>query len=105
MQLRPNACVVSSKNDNFSTPRLFATEFTIKLDEVPINVQAPPRIPANEIGNNNLDFRENYYQYSVDLSPSTVNPSNVGNNYINNVLETTVMYLIHLHEMKVKPTG
>ena len=40
--------------------------------------------------NNNLDFRENYYQYSVDLSPSTVNPSNVGNNYINNVLETTV---------------
>ncbi|MDG1477771.1 MAG: cell surface protein SprA, partial [Vicingaceae bacterium] len=40
--------------------------------------------------NNNLDFRENYYQYSVDLSPATVNPSNVGNNYINNVLQTTV---------------
>ncbi|MEJ6736628.1 MAG: cell surface protein SprA [Flavobacteriales bacterium] len=40
--------------------------------------------------NNNLDFRENYYQYSVDLNPSTVNPSNVGNNYINNVLQTTV---------------
>jgi cell surface protein SprA len=41
-------------------------------------------------GNNNLDFRENYFQYSVDLNPSAVNPSNVGNNYITNVLETSV---------------
>lgn len=40
--------------------------------------------------NNNLDFRENYFQYSVDLSPSAVNPANVGNNFITNVLETTV---------------
>ncbi|MGB0881472.1 MAG: cell surface protein SprA [Vicingaceae bacterium] len=40
--------------------------------------------------NNNLDFRENYYQYSIDVSPTAINPSNVGNNYINNVLETTV---------------
>jgi len=40
--------------------------------------------------NNNLDFRENYFQYSIDLSPSTVNPANVGNNFITNVLETTV---------------
>ena len=40
--------------------------------------------------NNNLDFRENYFQYSIDLSPSAVNPSNVGSNYITNVLETSV---------------
>ncbi len=40
--------------------------------------------------NNNLDFRENYFQYSVNMNPSEVNPSNVGNNYITNVLETSV---------------
>ena len=40
--------------------------------------------------NNNLDFRESYFQYSVNLNPSEVNPSNVGNNYITNVFETTV---------------
>ncbi len=40
--------------------------------------------------NNNLDFRESYYQYSVQLNPQDVNPSNVGNNFITNVLETTV---------------
>ncbi len=40
--------------------------------------------------NNNLDFRESYFQYSVNLNPSDVNPSNVGNNFITNVLETTV---------------
>ncbi|MCC6818979.1 MAG: cell surface protein SprA, partial [Bacteroidia bacterium] len=40
--------------------------------------------------NNNLDFKESYYQYAVNLSPSQVNPNNVGNNYITNVLETSV---------------
>jgi len=40
--------------------------------------------------NNNLDFRESYYQYVINMNPSEVNPSNVGNNYITDVLETTV---------------
>ena len=40
--------------------------------------------------NNNLDFRESYYQYAINLTPSELNPSNVGNNYITNVFETTV---------------
>ena len=40
--------------------------------------------------NNNLDFRESYYQYAINLTPSEINPSNVGNNYITNVFETTV---------------
>jgi len=40
--------------------------------------------------NNNLDFRENYFQYSINMNPSEVNPSNVGNNYITNMLETSV---------------
>ncbi|GAB4253735.1 MAG: cell surface protein SprA [Vicingaceae bacterium] len=40
--------------------------------------------------NNNLDFRESYYQYVVNINPQEVNPLNVGNNYITNVLETTV---------------
>lgn len=40
--------------------------------------------------NNNLDFRESYFQYSVDITPSDVNPSNVGNNFITNVFQSTV---------------
>jgi cell surface protein SprA len=40
--------------------------------------------------NNNLDFRESYYQYAINLNPTEVNPGNVGNNYITDVLETTV---------------
>lgn len=40
--------------------------------------------------NNNLDFRESYYQYMINLNPLEVNPANVGNNYITDVLETTV---------------
>lgn len=40
--------------------------------------------------NNNLDFRESYYQYSVNLNPAEVNPSNVGNNFITNVHQATV---------------
>jgi cell surface protein SprA len=40
--------------------------------------------------NNNLDFRESYYQYVVNLNPTEVSPSNVGNNYITNVFETSV---------------
>jgi len=40
--------------------------------------------------NNNLDFKESYYQYVVNMNPTQVNPSAVGTNYITNVLETTV---------------
>jgi cell surface protein SprA len=40
--------------------------------------------------NNNLDFRENYFQYSINLTPADISPANVGNNYITNVHETTV---------------
>ncbi len=40
--------------------------------------------------NNNLDFRESYYQYSIDLNPTEVNPNNIGNNYLTDVLETNV---------------
>ena len=40
--------------------------------------------------NNNLDFREDYFQYEIDLNPTDVNPSNIGNNYITDVLEADV---------------
>lgn len=40
--------------------------------------------------NNNLDFRESYFQYSVDITPSDIDPSNVGNNFITNVFQSTV---------------
>lgn len=40
--------------------------------------------------NNNLDFRESYFQYSVNINPTEVNPSNVGNNFITNVFTATV---------------
>lgn len=40
--------------------------------------------------NNNLDFRESYYQYVVNINPTDVSPTNVGNNYITDVLQTTV---------------
>ncbi|MCB0402960.1 MAG: cell surface protein SprA [Flavobacteriales bacterium] len=40
--------------------------------------------------NNNLDFRESYYQYAVKMNPADVSPTNVGNNYITNVFTTTV---------------
>ncbi|MDF1672545.1 MAG: cell surface protein SprA [Vicingaceae bacterium] len=40
--------------------------------------------------NNNLDFRESYFQYSVNLNPADVSPSNVGNNFITNVFTATV---------------
>lgn len=40
--------------------------------------------------NNNLDFRENYFQYSINLNPAEIDPSNVGNNYITNVLSASV---------------
>ncbi len=36
---------------------------------------------------NTLSEAENYYQYKVNISPQDVNPSNVGHNYIVNVLE------------------
>jgi len=56
----------------------YSTSATTRPDIEDINV------------NNNLDFRENYFQYSINLNPSEVDPSNVGNNYITNVLETSV---------------
>ncbi|MBL1231294.1 MAG: cell surface protein SprA [Flavobacteriales bacterium] len=40
--------------------------------------------------NNNLDFREDYFQYEINLNPTEVNPSNIGNNYITDVLEANV---------------
>src|SRR5680860_153160 len=52
-KISPNS--ENSKKPNFSAPRFFATELTIRLVDVPISVQEPPRIPAKEIGSNNLD--------------------------------------------------
>ncbi|PKP00612.1 MAG: cell surface protein SprA, partial [Bacteroidetes bacterium HGW-Bacteroidetes-6] len=40
--------------------------------------------------NNNLDFRENYFQYVINLNPNDVSPTNVGNNFITDVLEANV---------------
>lgn len=40
--------------------------------------------------NNNLDFRENYFQYVVNLNPNDVSPTNVGNNFITNIQESEV---------------
>lgn len=36
---------------------------------------------------NTLSETENYYQYRVKISPQDINPANVGNNYIVNVLD------------------
>jgi len=36
---------------------------------------------------NTLSETENYYQYRVKISPQDINPTNVGNNYIVNVLD------------------
>lgn len=38
---------------------------------------------------NTLSEAENYYQYHLKISPSDINPNNVGNNYIVNVSEGT----------------
>lgn len=38
---------------------------------------------------NTLSETENYYQYSIKISPQDINPSNVGNNYLVNVLNGT----------------
>ena len=55
------------------------------------NGQATTRPDIEDINNNNnLDFRESYYQYEIDLNPADVSPTNVGNNYITDVFETTV---------------
>ena len=40
--------------------------------------------------NNNLDFRENYFQYVINLNPNDVSPTNVGNNFITDVLEANI---------------
>jgi len=39
---------------------------------------------------NTLDEIEAYWQYEVEISPQAINPNNVGNNYITDVLQTTV---------------
>ena len=39
---------------------------------------------------NTLNEIESYWQYEVEISPQAINPNNVGNNYITDVLETTV---------------
>ena len=39
---------------------------------------------------NTLDDVESYYQYKVSIDRSDVNPQNVGNNFITDVLQTTV---------------
>ena len=39
--------------------------------------------------NNNLDFRESYFQYVINLNPNEVNPNNVGNNFIRDVIQVT----------------
>ncbi|MES2762237.1 MAG: cell surface protein SprA [Bacteroidota bacterium] len=38
---------------------------------------------------NTLSETENYYQYKINISPTDLDPSNVGHNYIVNVLEGT----------------
>lgn len=40
--------------------------------------------------NNNLDQNEQYYQYRVRMTPADVNPNNVGNNYITDVVSRDV---------------
>lgn len=38
---------------------------------------------------NNLEEAESYWQYKVNISPNQVNPNNIGNNYIADVMTTT----------------
>jgi hypothetical protein len=56
--------VENSKKPNFSAPRFFETELTIKFVEVPIKVQEPPKIPAKEMGNRSFDCEILYFSES-----------------------------------------
>ncbi|GEQ87186.1 hypothetical protein ULMS_26940 [Patiriisocius marinistellae] len=56
--------IENSKNPNPSTPLSFATAFTRILVDVPIKVQLPPKIPANEIGIKSLELEKLYFSDS-----------------------------------------
>lgn len=58
---------LNSKNPKRSTPLLTATAFTIRLVEVPISVQLPPIIPANETGNSNFELGMSYFSASSSI--------------------------------------
>lgn len=55
------------------------------------STQATARPDIEDINeNNNLDFRESYFQYKIRLTPQDVNEDNIGNNYITDVLTAEV---------------
>lgn len=65
----------------------------------PTDEQSPESYPTNSTTlpnaedinqNNNLDQNEQYFQYRVKLTPQDVNPNNVGNNHITNVVSREV---------------
>ena len=56
--------MLNSKNENGSSPSLIATEFTKRFVEVPIRVQLPPKMPANEMGINNFGAEKLYFSES-----------------------------------------
>ncbi|RMG80187.1 MAG: cell surface protein SprA, partial [Bacteroidetes bacterium] len=53
---------------------------------------AATQLPDVEDINNdgNMNEIEQYYQYKIEISPQTINPSMVGQGYLNDMLETTV---------------
>lgn len=58
---------------------------------------------------NTLNETENYYQYRIKISPNDLNPSNVGNNFIVNVLQGTadvggVQKSVNWYQFKVPVT-
>ncbi len=58
---------------------------------------------------NTLSESENYYQYRIKISPSDLSPSNVGNNFIVNVLQGTadiggVQKAVNWYQFKVPVT-
>ena len=62
-----NPYIENSKKENLSTPSFEAVALTSKLVEVPIKVQLPPKIPANEIGIKSLEDEKLYFSDNCEI--------------------------------------
>lgn len=60
-----------------------------KGDFTPQSTTLPNQEDVNR--DNTLSENESYYQYRIKLTPNDINPANVGNNYITDVLQTSVV--------------
>ncbi|TND09580.1 MAG: hypothetical protein FD123_1171 [Bacteroidetes bacterium] len=60
-----------------------------KGDHTPQSTTLPNQEDVNR--DNTLSETESYFQYRLKLTPNDINPANVGNNFISDVLQTTVV--------------